>query len=297
MTNVQANQAEKETLSSGKMHFETLCLACHDATTAGKDRVAPPMVAITEHYIGQGTSLDNFIQQVTAYVNNPTEESSQMPGAVRRFGLMPKMSLSSEQLNSVASYLYQNHTTLQRPEGFSSHRNKKNKSTQNNQQSYLELGQQIAMSTKALLGKNLMSALNQQGPEGALAFCHVNATELTENVANQHQVKIKRVSDRNRNPENQANEQELSYITNTQDKLKQQLPISGQIIQQSDTVVAYYPITTNAMCLQCHGKPGKDIAVTTMNKIQSLYPNDKAINYSVNELRGIWVIEMPRAAK
>ena len=305
VTNAEANQTNDDRLSSGEKYFETLCLTCHDASTTENDRVAPPMVAITEHYIGNETSLDDFIQQVTEYVNHPTKENSQMPGAVRRFGLMPKMGYSTAQIYAVASYLYHNHTTLEHPEGFTVQRKpqnsngkgkekRQNQSTQLNQQSYLEIGQQLAMSAKAVLGKNLMTALNKQGTEGALSFCHVNATELTESTAIQNQVKIKRVSDRNRTPNNQANEQELDYIKSIQNKLKQQLPISGQTIQQADSVLGYYPIISNAMCLQCHGVPNQDITSTTMEKIQSLYPDDQAINYAVDELRGIWVIEMPQ---
>ncbi len=305
LTSAHANQAINEQLTAGQKNFESLCLACHNATATKNDRIAPPMVAITEHYISDETSLDEFIQQVTDYVNDPTEEKSKMPGAVRKFGLMPKMGYSSEQLNSVATYLFHNHTTLERPVGFKAHRkqqqNKKQQQrlkdeqqeTNPKHQSYLEMGQQFAMSTQAVLGKNLMAALNEQGTEAALTFCNEHAIELTAGAVKQSQVKIKRVSDRNRNPLNKANEQELNYIATIQEKLKQQQPISGQVIQQSDSVVGYFPITTNPMCLQCHGEPNQDIASNTLDKIQSLYPNDLAINYGVNELRGIWVIEMP----
>jgi hypothetical protein len=46
------------------------------------------------------------------------------------------------------------------------------------------------------------------------------------------------------------------------------------------------------MCLQCHGKPGTDISEATTAKLRQLYPNDKATGYGINELRGIWVVEM-----
>ena len=296
--NAHANQTDKELINTGQKNFETLCLACHNATSAINDRVAPPMIAIIEHYLNEETSMDEFIQQITVYINNPKAENSQMPGAIRRFGLMPKMGYTPDQIKSVGEYLYNNHNTLPHPKGYSKKHNqrkgKKNKRNKrhSNQQSYLELGQQLALSTKAKLGKSLMFALNKQGTEGALGYCNEHAIELTDTAADDHQVKIKRVSDRNRNPNNQANQQELNYILRTQEKLKQQQPISGQIIQQSDTVVGYYPITTNSMCLQCHGLPDKDISKNTMKKIQSLYPNDQAINYGLNELRGIWVIEL-----
>jgi hypothetical protein len=46
------------------------------------------------------------------------------------------------------------------------------------------------------------------------------------------------------------------------------------------------------MCLQCHGKPNVDINEATLGQIEKLYPNDKAVGYGLNELRGIWVVEM-----
>ena len=32
----------------------------------------------------------------------------------------------------------------------------------------------------------------------------------------------------------------------------------------------------------------------TLAKINQLYPNDKATGYDVNQLRGIWVVEMTK---
>ncbi len=44
--------------------------------------------------------------------------------------------------------------------------------------------------------------------------------------------------------------------------------------------------------MQCHGDPETDILPETYTKIKELYPEDKAIGYIENELRGIWVVEM-----
>jgi cytochrome c553 len=57
-------------------------------------------------------------------------------------------------------------------------------------------------------------------------------------------------------------------------------------------MIGFYPIETNKMCLQCHGKPGTDIKVSTIEKIEKYYPMDKAKEYAENQLRGIFVVEM-----
>ena len=46
------------------------------------------------------------------------------------------------------------------------------------------------------------------------------------------------------------------------------------------------------MCLQCHGTSGQELLAEAESKIDLLYPKDKAKGYGINELRGIWVIEM-----
>ena len=52
----------------------------------------------------------------------------------------------------------------------------------------------------------------------------------------------------------------------------------------------YYPITTNTMCLQCHGTPNEQITSTTFNALNKLYPEDKATGYDLDQVRGIWSI-------
>lgn len=291
LTNAQANNHENDTMMNGKHGFETLCIACHNATSTGANRLAPPMFAILNHYINEKTSLNEFVNEVVDFVIKPSDGKSKMPGAIRNFGLMPEMGYGTEQITSIATYLYQNKASIKQPTG---HNTQQPIQKTVNQSSYLSQGKKLALAAKAILGKNLMTALNTSGPEGALSFCNENAIQLTEGVVSNNQVTIKRVSDLNRNPNNHANEQQLAYIKNTKEKLSLQLPIEAQLIETNDTMVAYYPITTNTMCLQCHGVPNQDIKTTTLQKITELYPDDKAIGYRDNQLRGIWVIEMAK---
>ena len=144
----------------------------------------------------------------------------------------------------------------------------------------------IAEETKKNLVTNLTQKISEKGAENALEFCNVNAIPLTKQLEDQHNVMIKRVSDKNRNPDNAANETERKYI----DFFKEQLALKQKLEAKFDNGVFYAPITTNNMCLQCHGSE-KDIKQTTLAKIKSLYPNDKAIGYQENEMRGLMVIK------
>lgn len=145
-----------------------------------------------------------------------------------------------------------------------------------------------AAEAQKLLGSKLKEKIEQGGPENALEFCNINAIPLTESVAEKHRVTIKRVSDRYRNPDNAAGPEELAVIEQYKTMLA-----SGKMpeaILKDDHL--YTPIVTNAMCLQCHGTPGKELKTELNQKIKALYPKDKATGYIENELRGIFSIKM-----
>lgn len=157
---------------------------------------------------------------------------------------------------------------------------------------YLQIGKEIALETKSNLAKHLVMAIGEKGPDGAIEFCNINAIPITDSMSLVLEANIKRVSDQPRNSKNQANEAELAYI-----KKWKEAKAAGQeqpplLTQFDKKMVGYYPIITNQMCMQCHGKPNIDVNMATLTKIKKLYPTDKAIGYSENEIRGIFVVEM-----
>jgi hypothetical protein len=158
----------------------------------------------------------------------------------------------------------------------------------------LDAGQKIAMAAQKELGGNLMKALAEGGPEYALEFCSERALLLTDSMGLLQNAKVKRVSDQNRNPLNLANESELAYIREVKGALANGQSVKGQLNTVEGSHIGYYPIVTNGMCLQCHGQKGQDILPSTLEKIEALYPEDLAVGYGANELRGIWVVELPR---
>lgn len=168
----------------------------------------------------------------------------------------------------------------------------KQNSDQTTEKTPLEIGQNIAMQTKGVLGKNLLQAISSEGTENAITFCSSRAIPLTDSVALANHAKIKRVSDKNRNPDNKANSTELDYIKTAKEAISNGETVKPKLTTVGDKQIAYYPIMTIDMCLQCHGQPDKDISPNTLSKIRELYPNDLAIGYKADELRGIWVVEM-----
>lgn len=292
--NAKPEKADQHTdLAAGFNLIEKNCFSCHSPNASQENRVAPPMVAIKKHYINEHTSLDDFTKDLIRFLNNPSEDISKMPQAVKKFNLMPKMGFSEEDITQIAAYIY--HTKLEKPNWFDKHyanEQQKYATAKQEKKTPLALGKSFAMQTKSVLGKNLLKAINTQGTAQAVHFCSTKAIPLTDSMALLLNAQIKRVSDNNRNPNNKANEQELAYIAKAKAQLKNKQEITPEITSFENRNIAYYPILTNKMCLQCHGIPGTDINSATSKVLKSIYPNDKAIGYKENELRGIWVVEM-----
>tara|TARA_R110002111_G_scaffold251556_1_gene316003 strand:- start:6231 stop:7253 length:1023 start_codon:yes stop_codon:yes gene_type:complete len=296
----------------GKKLMEANCYVCHNPTATEADRIGPPMIAIKKHYINSETSKEDFIVSMQAWIKNPNAEDAKMYGAVKRFGVMPKQAFAEKTIKQIADYMYD--FEIEQPEWFEDHFNKERGKGMGNgngkgmgngqgkkhgmQQaqtnfedlSYGERGLKYALTTKAVLGKNLMGTIQKKGTLEALTFCNERAYPLTDSMSVVHNAIIKRVSDKPRNPKNNANSEELDYI-NTFKKVIANNEEASPIVKELDNKVkVYYPITTNTMCLQCHGKPNETLENTTLTRIKSLYPLDKAIGYNINEVRGIWSI-------
>jgi len=161
----------------------------------------------------------------------------------------------------------------------------------------MEWGNEISMEAqKALMGV-LQKAIQENGPENAVGFCNVEALEITKKVADEYNVTIRRVSVKNRNPKNSPNEKERelldAYAYNKDNNLDNHPNIQktedGQVLLYTKAITI-----PNGLCLNCHGVPDTDIKGPTLEKIQSLYPEDKAINYKVGDLRGMWSIALPK---
>lgn len=279
-------------LAEGAKLLKQSCVTCHSAHGSMKNRAAPPLVAVKRHYLEDNPTRAQFIADIREFVKHPEEHKSKMPGALKRFGLMPQMSFSDEQLNAVAAVLYD--TEVEAPDWFEKHYQEAHSEGLQNQISPLEQGRNHAMATKAVLGKNLMQAIQTKGTTGAMSFCNEQAYPLTDSMAQHLGVYIKRVSDRNRNPKNAANTDELAYIQQAKASLAEGQMPKGHIQEIEGGYLGYYPILSDTRCLQCHGKVGEEVKAATQQILSKLYPKDKAIGYGAGELRGIWVVKMPK---
>ena len=149
---------------------------------------------------------------------------------------------------------------------------------------YLQKGSEIAKATFKVLSTNLQTAMANGGVNEAINFCSVNAQPLTDSLSNYHNVTIKRTSNKIRNPLNAPTDQESimldKYIAGNN---------KAMIHENEDGSISFYsPIYTKGLCVVCHGQVGNTIAEADYKTILEKYPEDKAIDYSVDELRGMW---------
>lgn len=90
----------------GKDRFKAVCMACHKLDM-GPQMVAPPIFGVRDHYLRVHPGKAEFVQAVVDWVQSPDNSKSLMPGAVRRFNLMPPLPLPEEELQAIASFLYE----------------------------------------------------------------------------------------------------------------------------------------------------------------------------------------------
>lgn len=280
----------------GKRIMEQECYICHNPKASQESMIAPPMITVKSYYIGASTTKDQFTEDLIKWVNDP-EQESKMPDALFEFGSMPYIPYPDDVIAQIADYIYD--YTIERPswydkalkEGDGKYiRMNRSIVSEEIQNKNAKIGMAYAMAAKTTLGKNLVKAISEEGTVGAIEFCNTKALFITDSISVMNNAIIKRVSDKPRNPKNVANESELGYITYFKKLIAAGKEPKPVVLREHGEVDFYYPITTNTLCLQCHGKPEVQIAPETLATLKNLYPLDKATGYSENEVRGMWSI-------
>lgn len=151
-------------------------------------------------------------------------------------------------------------------------------------------GLRVSAEAQGVLGRNLMAKIQQEGTLAALTFCNAEAYRLTDSTAAAKNLKIKRVTDKPRNPGNSALPEEVALIDSYRTELANGRKLKPVYMYRDGERHFYNPIVTSELCLQCHGKPGGQITEEVMAGIRGLYPYDQATGYEANQVRGLWRI-------
>lgn len=156
----------------------------------------------------------------------------------------------------------------------------------------MALGDTISLQAQKALQIELTKAISEGGFENGVSYCNENVSEINSELEKTHNVKIQRVSNKNRNPLNGLNTKEDKAAF---EKFSQDSTIQKHFISvEEDHYIYYKPIRIGMpTCLKCHGNV-KELDPLAFQKIRQLYPEDKATYYSMGDLRGMWKISFQK---
>ena len=104
---------------TGAKVYQSACMSCH-ALAAKEEGIAPPLFGVKDHVIKTYPERMAFIQRVVAWVKAPNPNDVLMPGAVKKFGLMPAQTqISDAELQAVAEFIYD--TDFTKPDWYAAH--------------------------------------------------------------------------------------------------------------------------------------------------------------------------------
>ncbi len=108
-TAAEKTVAKAQVNQEGYTLMKQFCFSCHfekmNSGSKGK-MIAPPMMMVQRHYKPNFPDKKDFINAIVKWVNKPNEADVKMPGATRKFGLMPPLPIGDEKLAAIADALY-----------------------------------------------------------------------------------------------------------------------------------------------------------------------------------------------
>ena len=148
-------------------------------------------------------------------------------------------------------------------------------------------GKHIAKTTFGVLSTELKEAMAKNGVTGAVQYCNINAMSITDSLSKVHNVTIRRVSDKWRNPLNQPSDEEQLVLDFYKQRMAETNKIEPIIKTKNNNKTFYAPIMMKGMCLTCHSDKS---SIPDYSTISSLYPEDRAVGYRIGDLRGVWSV-------
>ena len=147
------------------------------------------------------------------------------------------------------------------------------------------------------LKKSLKAVLKESGPTAAVEYCNIAAIDITDRISASKSIIIKRTSLKVRNEGNLATSWEKDILNRFEKRQK-----LGESIKSIDYKEVYVDnnnkpffrymkaIPTGKVCLTCHGST---INPDLRTKINELYPEDKAYDFKVGDIRGAFIVQIP----
>jgi len=151
----------------------------------------------------------------------------------------------------------------------------------------------LSRQVKYALKTELHKSIKANGLEKTIDFCNQRAFQITDSISKTHQIMVKRAALKNRNPLNAMGDFETRVYKNFVISWINKGPIHGAIFVNDLNQPVYYNVMTmQKFCLNCHGS-SEDIKPEVAKRIQELYPEDRAVDFTIMQPRGMWKITFP----
>lgn len=143
----------------------------------------------------------------------------------------------------------------------------------------------------------LMAALQEGGPTGAIEVCAERAPAIALTISEQTGYDISRTSAQTRNPANTADAWEQGVLKMFEEAL--QSGVNPKFMEHSEVVLNadgstdfrwMKPIFIEEPCTVCHGG---NVSTDVKAQLAEWYPDDLATGYAVGDLRGAFTVRKP----
>ena len=159
---------------------------------------------------------------------------------------------------------------------------------------------QEGMTYIKMLGGTLKSSLQthikaDKTGLSAMGFCTAKAADITKEVNNKlpEYASVRRTALKTRNTNNMPDALDIKVMQEYESSIAQNtfVPTDIKVVEKDNTIRIYKPLVTQSVCLMCHGK---NISKEIQEIITTNYPQDKAVDFKINSLRGVMVAEIKK---
>ncbi len=159
-------------------------------------------------------------------------------------------------------------------------------------------GQEAMKEFGATLRTALQAAMKDGGPVNAIAVCNTEAPKIAQQMSEKYKLSIHRTSLKPRATPPTA--REMVVLEGFAQQKAGGKPV-GELVWKEVGEADGQPVLrmmkaigTDEVCLTCHGSA---ISPAVAEKIQALYPDDKATGFAQGDIRGAFSVTVPLAAR
>lgn len=160
-------------------------------------------------------------------------------------------------------------------------------------------GRKVAAQLVQQLGAELRREMESTGPLRSIIVCKFSAPEVASSLSRMTGWRVSRVSLRTRNPAlGQPDAWEhgvlVQFDQRAQRGEKAEAMEFGEVVKEPGGTYFRYmkPLVVEKLCLNCHG-PAESLPAAVKERLAVDYPFDKAVGYSLGQVRGAVTVKRP----